>query len=152
MLMAMLVRNLNALAKTARVIVGVIPKATVAGIQRRDISVGARTGTECLTTSGLQRNVFISKRFYSAKEPLTIEFIRDRVLLVLRLYDKISPSKLTLDSHFINDLCLDSLDHVEVIMAMEDEFGFEIPDGDAEKLMRPRDIVQYIADKEDIYE
>lgn len=52
----------------------------------------------------------------------------------------------------MNDLGLDSLDHVEVIMAMEDEFGFEIPDGDAERLVRPKDIVQYIADKEDIYE
>nr|CAD7589502.1 unnamed protein product [Timema genevievae] len=92
------------------------------------------------------------KRFYSAKDPLTIEFIRDRVLLVLKLYDKVDPSKLTVDSHFINDLGLDSLDHVEVIMAMEDEFGFEIPDGDAEKLLRPADIVQYVADKEDIYE
>lgn len=30
--------------------------------------------------------------------------------------------------------------------------GFEIPDGDAEKLSRPKDIVQYIADKEDVYE
>lgn len=37
-------------------------------------------------------------------------------------------------------------------MAMEDEFGFEIPDGDAEKLHRPKDVVQYIADKEDIYD
>lgn len=60
--------------------------------------------------------------------------------------------QLTLDSHFINDLGLDSLDHVEVIMAMEDEFGFEIPDADAEKLLRPADIVRYVGDKEDIYE
>lgn len=59
--------------------------------------------------------------------------------------------QLSLDSHFINDLGLDSLDHVEVIMAMEDEFGFEIPDMDAEKLLRPRDVVQYVADKEDVY-
>ncbi|XP_049811459.1 acyl carrier protein, mitochondrial isoform X2 [Schistocerca nitens] len=92
------------------------------------------------------------KRFYSAKEPLTLELIKDRVLLVLRLYDKVDPNKLTLDSHFMNDLGLDSLDHVEVIMAMEDEFGFEIPDSDAEKLVRPADIVRYIADKEDVYE
>lgn len=56
------------------------------------------------------------------------------------------------DSHFIKDLGLDSLDHVEVIMAMEDEFGFEIPDADAERLVRPKDIVQYIADKEDVFE
>lgn len=60
--------------------------------------------------------------------------------------------QLSLDSHFMTDLGLDSLDHVEIIMAMEDEFGFEIPDGDAERLVRPRDIVQYIADKEDVYD
>ncbi|XP_063698591.1 acyl carrier protein, mitochondrial isoform X2 [Culicoides brevitarsis] len=94
----------------------------------------------------------VQTRSYSDKDPLTIKFIADRVLLVLRLYDKVDPEKLTLDSHFINDLGLDSLDHVEVIMAMEDEFGFEIPDMDAEKLLRPRDVVQYVADKEDIYE
>ncbi|XP_053685100.1 acyl carrier protein, mitochondrial isoform X2 [Sabethes cyaneus] len=78
--------------------------------------------------------------------------VRERVLKVVAAYDKVTADKLTLESHFINDLGLDSLDHVEVIMAMEDEFGFEIPDGDAEKLFRPADIVQYIADKEDIYE
>lgn len=33
------------------------------------------------------------KRFYSAKEPLTLELIRDRVILVLKLYDKIEPTK-----------------------------------------------------------
>ncbi|XP_072949608.1 acyl carrier protein, mitochondrial isoform X2 [Epargyreus clarus] len=93
-----------------------------------------------------------SVRKYSNAPPLTLELVRSRVLLVLQLYDKISPDKLTLESHFINDLGLDSLDHVEVIMAMEDEFGFEIPDGDAERLVRPKDIVQYIADKEDVYE
>lgn len=62
------------------------------------------------------------------------------------------PLKLNVDSHFINDLGLDSLDHVEVIMAMEDEFGFEIPDSDAEKLLKPADIIKYVADKEDVYE
>ena len=43
-----------------------------------------------------------------------------------KAFDKISADKITLDSHFINDLGLDSLDHVEVIMAVEDEFGFEV--------------------------
>jgi len=93
-----------------------------------------------------------SIRNYSAKEPLTLDLIQQRVLLVLRLYDKINPEKLTVDSHFMQDLGLDSLDHVEIVMAMEDEFGFEIPDGDAEKLLRPADVVRYIGDKEDIYE
>ncbi|XP_020709018.2 acyl carrier protein, mitochondrial isoform X2 [Athalia rosae] len=91
-------------------------------------------------------------RQYSGGVPHTLELIQDRVLLVLKLYDKIDPSKLDLNSHFIEDLGLDSLDHVEVIMAMEDEFGFEIPDNDAERLLRPADIVRYVADKEDVYE
>ncbi|EAT37382.1 AAEL011689-PB [Aedes aegypti] len=91
-----------------------------------------------------------SVRYYCSKPKLPE--IRERVLKVVAAYDKVTADKLTLESHFINDLGLDSLDHVEVIMAMEDEFGFEIPDGDAEKLFRPADIVQYIADKEDIYE
>ncbi|XP_069178028.1 acyl carrier protein, mitochondrial isoform X2 [Procambarus clarkii] len=91
-------------------------------------------------------------RSYSAKAPLTLDMIQQRVLLVLKLYDKVNPDKLTIESHFMQDLGLDSLDHVEVIMAMEDEFGFEIPDGDAEKLLRPADIIRYVADKEDIYE
>ncbi|KAK2581340.1 hypothetical protein KPH14_008111 [Odynerus spinipes] len=91
-------------------------------------------------------------RFYSSKPPLSYDIIRQRVLLILNLYDKIDPTKLSLDSHFINDLGLDSLDHVEVVMAIEDEFGFEIPDMDAEKLMTPGQIVLYVADKEDIYE
>ncbi|XP_033207786.1 acyl carrier protein, mitochondrial [Belonocnema kinseyi] len=71
---------------------------------------------------------------------------------VVAAYDKITADKLKLESHFVNDLGLDSLDHVEIIMAMEDEFGFEIPDMDAEKLMRPAEIIRYIADKEDVYE
>ncbi|XP_057322225.1 acyl carrier protein, mitochondrial isoform X2 [Microplitis mediator] len=86
------------------------------------------------------------------KKKIPIEEIEKRVLKICKDYDKITADKLTLDSHFMNDLGLDSLDHVEVIMAIEDDFGFEIPDMDAEKLMKPGDIVRYIADREDIYE
>ncbi|XP_017788694.1 PREDICTED: acyl carrier protein, mitochondrial isoform X1 [Habropoda laboriosa] len=91
-------------------------------------------------------------RHYSEKQPLSIDAVQERVFLVLRLYDKIVPEKLKLESHFMEDLGLDSLDHIEVIMAIEDEFGFEIPDMDAEKLLRPADIVRYVCDKEDVYE
>ncbi|XP_016390122.1 acyl carrier protein, mitochondrial-like [Sinocyclocheilus rhinocerous] len=91
-------------------------------------------------------------RQYGDLPPLTLETLHDRVLYVLKLYDKINPEKLQATSHFMKDLGLDSLDQVEIIMAMEDEFGFEIPDADAEKLMTPQEIVQYIADKKDVYE
>ncbi|XP_054891168.1 NADH:ubiquinone oxidoreductase subunit AB1b [Poeciliopsis prolifica] len=91
-------------------------------------------------------------RQYGDLPPLTLETIKDRVLYVLKLYDKINPEKLQATSHFMKDLGLDSLDQVEIIMAMEDEFGFEIPDAEAEKLMTPEEIVHYIADKKDVYE
>jgi len=80
---------------------------------------------------------------------VTVEEVRTRVMKVCAAFDKINADKLTMESHFMNDLGLDSLDHVEVIMAIEDEFGFEIPDSDAEKLLRPSDIASYVADKKD---
>ncbi|KAK2499707.1 hypothetical protein MC885_003337 [Smutsia gigantea] len=81
-----------------------------------------------------------------------LEGIKNHVLYVLRLYDKITPEKLLVNSHFMKDLGSDSLDHMEIIMAMEDEFAFEILDTDAEKLVRPQEIVDYISDKKDVYE
>ncbi|XP_041978854.1 acyl carrier protein, mitochondrial isoform X1 [Aricia agestis] len=102
----------------------------------------------------LQNGVINARQFATIDTTVKItqQQIEERVLKVCKAFDKLSASQLTLDSHFINDLGLDSLDHVEVIMAMEDEFGFEIPDSDAERLVRPKDIVQYIADKEDVFE
>jgi len=76
--------------------------------------------------------------------------IESRVLAVCKAFDRITADKVSVDSHFINDLGLDSLDHVEVIMAVEDEFGFEIPDEHAEKLLTPGKIAQYVCDHEGV--
>ncbi|NP_001161322.1 acyl carrier protein, mitochondrial isoform 2 [Nasonia vitripennis] len=129
----------------------VLAPATSSQLNQRLVHAIRRTSAPILGQS-LADPCVKQVRQYSEKPPLTLNFIRDRVLLVLKLYDKIDASKLTVDSHFINDLGLDSLDHVEVIMAMEDEFGFEIPDMDAERLVTPAAIARYVADKEDIYE
>ncbi|XP_060680008.1 acyl carrier protein, mitochondrial-like [Hemiscyllium ocellatum] len=88
-----------------------------------------------------------SLRQYGDLPPLTLGSIQERVLYMLKLYDKINPDQLLPTSHFMKDLGLDSLDQVE-IMAMEDEFGFAIPGVDAEKLMT--EIVTYIANKKDV--
>ncbi|CAL1675609.1 unnamed protein product [Lasius platythorax] len=85
-------------------------------------------------------------------KPKSIKDIEERVLKAVAAYNEVLTEKLSLESHFMDDLGLDSLDHVEIIMAMEDEFGFEIPDMDAQRLLKPKDIVRYIADKEDVYE
>lgn len=52
----------------------------------------------------------------------------------------------------MKDFGLDSLDMVEVNVAMEEEFTFDIPSVDAIRLRTPSDIVQYICDKHDIYD
>ncbi|XP_018654469.1 putative acyl carrier protein [Schistosoma mansoni] len=70
--------------------------------------------------------------------------VESKVLAVCSAYDKIQSDKLTLDSSFIKDLGLDSLDHIEVIMEIENEFRFEISDVDAEKMHTPRDIVEHV--------
>ncbi|XP_075220276.1 NADH dehydrogenase (ubiquinone) acyl carrier protein isoform X2 [Lycorma delicatula] len=126
-----------------------ICKASVLAVSQKCIHSRLIPCTSSIPSQSLNST---PNRCYSHGPPLDLEMIRDRVLLVLKLYDKVNPEKLTVDSHFMNDLGLDSLDHVEVIMAMEDEFGFEIPDQDAERLLKPGDIIRYIADKNDIYE
>ena len=52
-----------------------------------------------------------------------------------------------LESSFVNDLGADSLDTVELVMALEEEFGVEIPDEDAEKIATVQNAIDYIKAK-----
>ena len=51
------------------------------------------------------------------------------------------------EASFIDDLGADSLDTVELIMALEEEFGIEIPDEDAEKMTKVSELIKYIEEK-----
>ncbi len=55
----------------------------------------------------------------------------------------------TLDASFIDDLEADSLDIVELMMALEEEFDIEIPDEDAEKISTVKDAVDYITENQE---
>ncbi|KPA73514.1 putative mitochondrial acyl carrier protein, putative (ACP) [Leptomonas pyrrhocoris] len=68
-----------------------------------------------------------------------------RVLEVVKNFEKVDASKVTPESHFVNDLGLNSLDVVEVVFAIEQEFILDIPDHDAEKIQSIPDAVEYIA-------
>ncbi len=54
-------------------------------------------------------------------------------------------NKITASAHFIEDLGADSLDTVELIMQFEEDFGIEIPDEDAEKILTVQDAYTYIS-------
>ena len=56
----------------------------------------------------------------------------------------VSPDQVKLDSKIIEDLGADSLDVVELVMALEEKFGIEIPDSESEKLVSIKDVVDYI--------
>ncbi len=56
----------------------------------------------------------------------------------------VNESEVLPDAKFIDDLGADSLDIVELVMALEDEYGIEIPDEDAEKIQTVGDAVRYI--------
>jgi acyl carrier protein len=58
----------------------------------------------------------------------------------------VNADQVTTDAKFIEDLGADSLDTVELVMAFEEEFGIEVPDEEAEKLMTVGNVVQYIED------
>jgi acyl carrier protein len=55
-----------------------------------------------------------------------------------------SEEEISLESAFIEDLGADSLDLVELVMAMEDEFGLEISDEDAERIVTVQDVINHI--------
>ncbi len=56
----------------------------------------------------------------------------------------VKEEEVTPDASFVDDLGADSLDTVELVMALEEEFGMEIPDEDAEKIIRIQDAIDYI--------
>jgi len=69
-------------------------------------------------------------------------FEKVKEIIVERL--SVDEKDITEDASFIDDLGADSLDTVELVMALEEEFGIEIPDEDAEKIATVGDAVKYI--------
>lgn len=59
----------------------------------------------------------------------------------------VKPEEVVPEASFVDDLGADSLDTVELVMALEEEFGIEIPDEDAEKIQTVGDAVRYIEEK-----
>ncbi|MDE0300002.1 MAG: acyl carrier protein [Candidatus Poribacteria bacterium] len=69
----------------------------------------------------------------------------DRIVTIIADQLQIDKDQVTPDASFMDDLGADSLDTVELIMALEEEFDMEIPDGDAEKIRTVQDALDYMA-------
>ncbi len=71
-------------------------------------------------------------------------FSEDKVKEIIVEQLGVSAEQVKAEARFIDDLGADSLDTVELIMALEEEFGVEIPDEDAEKMVTVGDAVNYL--------
>nr|CAD1829566.1 unnamed protein product [Ananas comosus var. bracteatus] len=78
-------------------------------------------------------------------EHLTKEEVVERVLDVVKSFPKVDPSKVTPEVHFQRDLGLDSLDNVEIVVALEEEFKLEIPDKEAVLIDSCDLAIEYVA-------
>ncbi len=73
--------------------------------------------------------------------------LQDKVIKLVSEATKIEVANIKSETTFVDDLNLDSLDMVELMMKMEDEFGVEIPEDDTENLKSIKDVVTYLQAK-----
>ena len=75
---------------------------------------------------------------------MSSEEILEKVKAIIVEQLGVADTAVTMEASFIDDLGADSLDIVELVMAIEEEFDIEIPDTDAEKVVTVEDVVEYI--------
>lgn len=74
--------------------------------------------------------------------------IEDKVKEIISKQLGVSASEVKPEASFVEDLGADSLDTVELVMAFEEAFNIEIPDEDAEKIVKVKDAIEYIKNKQ----
>lgn len=70
--------------------------------------------------------------------------VEERVKNIVMEQLGVEPEQVTTEASFVDDLGADSLDNVELVMALEEEFGIEIPDEEAEKIRTVGEAINYI--------
>ena len=73
--------------------------------------------------------------------------VEERVKKIIAVQLGVEEDEVTPEASFVEDLGADSLDTVELVMALEEEFGIEIPDEDAEKILTVGKALDYIKEK-----
>ncbi|CAK7240808.1 MAG: mitochondrial acyl carrier protein [Sporothrix thermara] len=144
-------------SSVARAAASVVPRAAAAAVGRAALQRSARVATaqpalRLTATSTSAFKAVAPVRFYSAAAGLNKEEVEGRIISLLQGFDKVNDaSNIKPTSHFANDLGLDSLDTVEVVMAIEEEFSIEIPDKDADSIHSVDKAVEYILQQPDAH-
>ncbi|KIN00856.1 hypothetical protein OIDMADRAFT_18988 [Oidiodendron maius Zn] len=126
--------------------------ATAQLAQRSGAIVRPAIPSSFVSRSQFAPSAFQAARCYSAASGLQKPEVEGRIVDLLKNFDKVTDaSKLTPTSHFANDLGLDSLDTVEVVMAIEEEFSIEIPDKEADAIHSVDKAVEYILAQPDAH-
>jgi acyl carrier protein len=73
--------------------------------------------------------------------------VEEKVKEIIAKQLGVNAAEVVPEASFVEDLGADSLDTVELVMAFEEAFGIEIPDEDAEKIMKVKDAIEYINQK-----
>ena len=90
---------------------------------------------------------FCGEIIYNFQKITTMSEIEARVKEIIVEIVGVSESEITPEANFTNDLSADSLDRVELIMEIEDEFGISIPEEEAEKIATVGDAIKYVEEK-----
>ena len=84
---------------------------------------------------------------HTTTQHMSDKSIEERVKEIIVDQLGVSADQVTLEAKFVEDLGADSLDTVELVMALEEEFDVEVPDDEAEKLQAVKDVVNFITSK-----
>ena len=100
----------------------------------------ARSGSKGLKNKNIKRLRGYNLIQWSVFSALESSFVKKIIISQLN----VSEEQVTPEASFIDDLGADSLDQVELVMALEEEFGTEIPEDEAEKLQTVGSVISYV--------
>ncbi|KAL9938074.1 hypothetical protein V8E36_002697 [Tilletia maclaganii] len=128
-----------AAASTSRQVAGRgLPVA--ASSSSTSLFAAGRVATQLPAASSL-----VAVRTYASGGGPSVEDIEKRIKDVLASFEKVKPNAITPSASFTSDLGLDSLDAVEVVMAIEEEFNIEIPDEEADNITTVQQAIDYVS-------
>ncbi|EGD82110.1 acyl carrier protein [Salpingoeca rosetta] len=104
-----------------------------------------RLATRAVVRSALAVARPSTRAYGGGAAPPTVDQLTQHIVSLLSYNSSLDGKAIQANSHLINDLGLDSLDVVEFVVAVEDEFNVELPDGEAETIFTPKQAAELVS-------